>query len=85
MNETVSSIGQALQGPLGGVLALVGVGVGLVRGDLRLKREVLALQDQVERERQERQRWEQIAMDQLGLTDRVVGVAHAAVTAGRTP
>jgi hypothetical protein len=80
----VTAISQVLLGPFGGMLALLAVGVAVLRGDLRLPREVRELEAQLTRERQEHERWEGIAMRQMSATDRAIHVAQSAAAVAHT-
>lgn len=88
----LDSIGQALQGPLGGAVAVSVMVAAVLRGDLRLRREIDALKEELgrarqqgDRERDERQRYESMLLEQVGITKRVVSVAQTAVNRVPTP
>lgn len=79
MTEGLQQIGTALAGPFGALLGGLLVAGAVGRGDLRLKREVVALEAELARSRLEEQRWEGIAMQLLTTTDRSIHVAQSAV------
>lgn len=73
------TLAQALAGPLGGLIALVAIGAAVMTGRLRLGREVVAVETLYQQEREERRRWEALAMRQLQMTDRAITLADSTV------
>jgi hypothetical protein len=78
--DGLAHIAAALAGPLGGLLAALAIIGAVIRGDLRLKREIDAIAVALAEEKADRERWEKMALDQLMTTDRAIRVASVAVT-----
>jgi hypothetical protein len=84
MGEAGSFV-QALQGPLGGLLAVIAVGMAVLSGRLILPRELVAMERRAVKAEERGDRWEGLALSQMGLTARVVDVARVAAETTRTP
>lgn len=88
--DALTALANALTGPFGSLMGVLFVLGLVVRGDIRLPREIVSVQQQLVQaearvlyEREIAERWQTIALEQVGLTDRVVHVARAAVTGNR--
>lgn len=79
MTENMSSIADALQGPLGGMIAILTGGAALMSGKLRHSREIEAVQQERDYFKARFEKSNDTLIAQLQATDRAIGVARAAM------